>query len=53
MRLLHEAGVVVTPGVAFGPTGEGHVRMAYCVEEDVINSAFDRLEAFGAGRYSA
>lgn len=44
-RLLQEARVAVTPGSAFGPSGEHHVRMAYCVEEDVINAAFDRIEA--------
>ena len=43
--LLHEARVTVTPGSAFGPSGKGHVRMAYCVEDDVINIAFDRLQA--------
>ena len=42
--LLDEALVTVTPGAAFGPTGEHHVRMAYCVEDDVIDLAFDRLE---------
>ncbi len=45
LRLLREARVTVTPGIAFGPSGEHHVRMAYCVEDDVINTAFDRLEA--------
>jgi aminotransferase len=45
LRLLHEARVTVTPGVAFGPSGEGHVRMAFCVEEEVIERAFDRIEA--------
>jgi aminotransferase len=45
LRLLHEARVTVTPGVAFGPRGEGHVRMAFCVEEEVIERAFDRIEA--------
>lgn len=50
IRLLEEAGVVVTPGSAFGPAGESHVRMAYCVEETVIHGAFDRIEAwFKAG----
>lgn len=44
IRLLDEAKVTVTPGGAFGPTGEHHVRMAYCVEDDVINTAFDRIE---------
>ncbi len=46
--LLQEAGVAVTPGVAFGPSGEGHVRMAYCVDEQTINGAFDRIEDFVA-----
>jgi aspartate/methionine/tyrosine aminotransferase len=45
LRLLEEAKVTVTPGAAFGPQGEHHVRMAYCVSEDVINTAFDRIEA--------
>ena len=44
LRLLEDAKVAVTPGSAFGPTGEHHVRMAYCVDEDTINLAFDRLE---------
>ena len=45
LRLLREARVTVTPGSAFGPSGEHHVRMAYCVKDDVINTAFDRLKA--------
>ncbi|MDH3229939.1 MAG: pyridoxal phosphate-dependent aminotransferase [Alphaproteobacteria bacterium] len=44
IRLLEEAKVVVTPGRAFGPAGEHHVRMAFCVDEPVIETAFDRLE---------
>jgi aspartate/methionine/tyrosine aminotransferase len=46
IRLLEEAKVTVTPGSAFGPTGENHVRMAYCVEEQIIEKAFDRLEDY-------
>ena len=42
--LLKNSGVALTPGSAFGPSGEHHVRMAYCVEEDEINTAFDRME---------
>lgn len=42
-ELLETARVCVTPGVAFGPGSDHHVRMAFCVEEDVINLAFDRL----------
>jgi aspartate/methionine/tyrosine aminotransferase len=44
-RLLEEARVCMTPGAAFGPAGEHHVRMAYCVDEATIDTAFDRLEA--------
>lgn len=43
--MLNRAKVTVTPGSAFGPSGEAHVRMAYCVADDVIDLAFDRMEA--------
>jgi aspartate/methionine/tyrosine aminotransferase len=46
IRLLQEARVTVTPGSAFGAAGEHHVRMAYCVSEETIDTAFDRLEAY-------
>jgi len=46
IRLLDQARVTVTPGSAFGPSGENHVRMAYCVEDEVINTAFDRMEDY-------
>jgi aminotransferase len=48
MRLLEEAGVVVTPGSAFGPSGERHIRMAFCVNDLIIDEAFDRLEIFAS-----
>ncbi len=44
--LLHNAKVTVTPGSAFGPSGEHHIRLAYCVDEDTINLAFDRIEKY-------
>ena len=46
LRVLDEARVSMTPGSAFGPYGEHHVRLAYCVDEAEINAAFDRLEAW-------
>jgi aminotransferase len=46
IELLEKAQVCLTPGSAFGPSGEDHVRMAFCVEDEVINKAFDRIEAF-------
>ncbi|MFC1589337.1 pyridoxal phosphate-dependent aminotransferase [Pseudomonadota bacterium] len=46
--LLYNAKVTVTQGSAFGPSGENHVRLAYCVDEDIINLAFDRIEKYFA-----
>jgi aminotransferase len=45
-RLLSEAHVSTTPGVAFGPTGQGHLRLSFCVSGEEINKAFDRMEAY-------
>jgi aminotransferase len=43
-RLLQEARVSTTPGIAF--KGEGHIRMSFCVPEETINKAFDRIEQY-------
>jgi aminotransferase len=45
-KLLREARVSTTPGIAFGPTGESHLRMSFCVPEDMINKAFDRIGSY-------
>jgi len=45
-NILKEAKVSTTPGIAFGPTGEGHLRVSFCVPEAQINKAFDRLESY-------
>ncbi len=45
-KLLKEAKVSSTPGIAFGPTGESHLRLSFCVPEETINKAFDRMEAY-------
>ena len=45
LDLLDKARVTVTPGRAFGPSGEHHVRMAYCVDDETIDKAFDRMDA--------
>ena len=47
--LLRDARVSTTPGVAFGPTGEGHARMSFCVPEEEIDKAFDRMEGYFRG----
>ena len=45
-KLLKDARVSTTPGIAFGPTGEGHLRLSFCVPEQEINKAFDRMEEY-------
>jgi aminotransferase len=45
-RLLKEGGVSTTPGIAFGPTGQGHLRLSFCVPEEEIHKAFDRMETY-------
>jgi aminotransferase len=45
-KLLKEAKVSTTPGIAFGPTGEGHLRLSFCVPEETIKKAFDRMEDY-------
>jgi aminotransferase len=45
-RLLREGRVSTTPGIAFGPTGQSHLRLSFCVSQEEIDKAFDRMEAF-------
>jgi alanine-synthesizing transaminase len=45
-RLVDGAGIAVTPGVAFGPRGEGHVRIALIEDEPRVRLAAERLERF-------
>ncbi|GAF68798.1 unnamed protein product, partial [marine sediment metagenome] len=42
-RLLEEADIVTTPGVGYGPHGEGYVRMALTVEEEILEEAAARI----------
>ncbi|MCF7809562.1 aminotransferase class I/II-fold pyridoxal phosphate-dependent enzyme [bacterium] len=46
IRLLKEGKVSTTPGIAFGPTGQSHLRLSFCVPLDAINKAFDRMEVY-------
>jgi aminotransferase len=47
-RLLEEERVGVVPGVAFGPSGAGHVRVCYATAYEQIVEAMDRTERFTA-----
>jgi aspartate aminotransferase len=41
---LREAHVAVTPGVAFGAAGKGHVRLSFATSDDLLEAAADRIE---------
>lgn len=41
--LLEEAGVVVTPGGAYGKHGEGYVRLSLCLKEERLKEAMERI----------
>ena len=43
-RLLEQASIVATPGVGFGPHGEGYIRWALTVPEARIQEALERLQ---------
>ena len=47
MDLVEKAGVMVTPGSAFGPSGEGHVRLALVQDEPVLNQAVEAVKISG------
>jgi len=43
-RLLEEADIVATPGIGYGPHGEGYVRFALCVDEAKLVEAGERIK---------
>lgn len=45
--LLDKTGVLVTPGSAFGPSGEGYVRMALVQSEDTMSKIVKAVAASG------
>ena len=45
-RLLTEAGVALLPGTAFGPYGEGYLRLSYCNSLEAIEEALRRVHDF-------
>ncbi len=46
-ELMEKAGVVMTPGASFGPSGEGHVRMALVLPPDQIALAVEAIREAG------
>lgn len=50
-HLIDEAGVVITPGIAFGSGGEGYFRVSLVSPVETLQAALERLKAKGI-RYS-
>lgn len=44
-KLLEEAGVALIPGIAFGSGYEGYIRITYTAPMEMLQEAFDRIEA--------
>jgi len=47
-RLLDEAGVVVTPGIGYGPSGEGYIRLSLTIPDDRLDEGVQRMEALAS-----
>ncbi len=47
MELLSRAGVLVTPGASFGPSGEGHVRIALVRTREEMRRAAQLIDESG------
>jgi LL-diaminopimelate aminotransferase len=43
--VLEEAGVVVSPGPSYGPSGEGFVRLSLTVPDERLEEAVGRIES--------
>ncbi len=46
LDILEQARVALVPGVAFGPTGESHLRISYSRGMEEIDQAFERLARY-------
>ncbi len=42
--VLDQAAVVVSPGSAYGPNGEGYVRLSLTLPDDELREAMSRIE---------
>ncbi len=44
-KLLHEAGVFITPGFIFGKNGENYLRISLCATVEVFGRALEKIKA--------
>ena len=43
-KCMHEAGVALLPGTAFGDTAQDYVRFSYAVSQDNISNALENIK---------
>ena len=44
-KMLEEAGIIITPGTAFGPSGEGFFRISLSVNTNRLKKAAERMKS--------
>lgn len=49
MDILEKIGVAMTPGIDFGPAGEGFIRISYANSKENIAEALNRLDGYFNG----
>lgn len=42
-KLLHEAGVFITPGFIFGKNGENYIRISLCAKPEILKKAAEKI----------
>jgi LL-diaminopimelate aminotransferase len=47
--LLDRQGLVVTPGIGYGPSGEGYFRVSMTAPDEIIDAGMNRLKEFMRG----
>jgi LL-diaminopimelate aminotransferase len=48
-KLLTEAGIIVTPGIAFGENGEGYIRISLSVSSERLDELVERMKRVNRG----
>jgi len=43
-KILHEAGVFITPGFIFGNKGKNYMRISLCADVEVFEKALERIK---------
>ena len=43
-KCMHEAGVAIVPGTAFGKTAKDYVRFSFAASSDNISQALDKIK---------